>query len=101
VTPPAWRDAAAAVAVIGPVLMAAFAARPLPVPSGSAYGWEWFDYTSFGGIIVAALWTAAGLGAWQWPAAIISASVLCFAVGLTCVSRYERRRRGGAAGVPE
>jgi hypothetical protein len=42
----------------------------------------------------------AGLDTWQWPAAIIAASVLCFVVGLTCVSWYERRRRGGAAGVP-
>jgi hypothetical protein len=65
---PAWRDAAAAVAIIGPVLMAAFAARPLPVPAGADYGWDWFDSTSFGGIIVAVLWSAvavAGMLRWR------------------------------------
>jgi hypothetical protein len=40
-----------------------------------------------------------GLTTWQWPAAIVAASVLCLVIGLTCLSWYERklRRRGAPA----
>ena len=38
-----------------------------------------------------------GVNTWQWPAAIVAASVLCLVIGLTCLSWYERRlRRRGA-----
>ena len=54
---PAWCDAAGVVAIIGPVLMAAFAARGLLTPiSRDPYGWHYPGPVPVGGIIVAAAW---------------------------------------------
>ena len=61
---PAWRDAAGIAAVIGPIVMAAFAAAPNPGTRGLPY----FAAESFSGIIVAALWFAvavAGMLRWR------------------------------------
>ena len=61
---PAWRDAAGIAAVIGPVVMAAFAAAPNPGTRGLPY----FAAESFSGSIVAALWFAvavAGMLRWR------------------------------------
>ncbi len=61
---PAWRDAAGIAAVIGPIVMAAFAV----VPNLGPGGWQYFATASFSGIIVAALWFAvavAGMLRWR------------------------------------
>ena len=61
---PAWRDAAGIAAVIGPIVMAAFAAAPNPGTRGLPY----FAAESFSGSIVAALWFAvavAGMLRWR------------------------------------
>jgi len=61
---PAWRDAAGIAAVIGPIVMAAFAVTPNPGTRGLPY----FAAASFSGIIVAALWFAvavAGMLRWR------------------------------------
>jgi hypothetical protein len=61
---PAWRDAAGIAAVIGPIVMAAFAV----VPNLGPGGWQYFPTASFSGIIVAALWSAvavAGMLRWR------------------------------------
>jgi len=65
---PAWRDAAGIAAVIGPIVMAAFAVAPLPAPFRGTGGWQYFASASFSGIIVAALWSAvavAGMLRWR------------------------------------
>jgi len=65
---PAWRDAGAILTVIGPIVMAAFAVRPLPAPFRGTDGWQLFGAASFSGIVVAALWSAvavAGMLRWQ------------------------------------
>jgi hypothetical protein len=60
--------------------MAAFAARPLPVPTAAAYGWQWFEATSFGGIVVAVLWTAvAAAGMLYWRRLAVPGSCVLLA----------------------
>ena len=60
---PAWRDAAGIAAVIGPIVMAAFAVTPNLGPGR----WPYFPTGSFSGIIVAALWfTVAVAGMLRW-----------------------------------
>jgi hypothetical protein len=55
--------------------MAAFAGRPLPVPAAAAYGWQWFEATSFGDIVVAVLWTAvAAAGMLYWRRLAVAGS---------------------------
>jgi hypothetical protein len=61
---PAWHDAAGIAAVIGPIVMAAFAVAPILGPSG----WRYLATATFSGIIVAALWFAvavAGMLRWR------------------------------------
>jgi hypothetical protein len=61
---PAWRDAAGIAAVIGPIVMAAFAVAPNLGPGE----WPYFPTASFSGIIVAVLWFAvavAGMLGWR------------------------------------
>jgi len=60
---PAWRDAAGIAAVIGPIVMAAFAVTPNLGPGR----WPYFPTASFSGIIVAALWFAVAVtGMLRW-----------------------------------
>jgi hypothetical protein len=68
---PAWPDAAAILTVIGPIVMAAFAVRPLPMPFRGVGAWQYFGVASFGGFDVAALWSAIAIAAmlrWRWLA---------------------------------
>ena len=61
---PTWRDAAGIAAVIGPIVMAAFAVTPNLGPGR----WPYFPTASFSGSIVAALWFAvavAGMLRWR------------------------------------
>jgi hypothetical protein len=60
--------------------MAAFGGRPLPVPAAAAYGWQWFEATSFGGIVVAVLWTAvAAAGMLYWRRLAVAGSCVLLA----------------------
>jgi hypothetical protein len=68
---PAWRDAAAILTVLGPIVMAAFAVRPLPTAFRDINAWQYFAAATFSGIVVAALWSAvavAGMLRWRWLA---------------------------------
>jgi hypothetical protein len=68
---PAWRDAAGIAAVIGPIVMAAFAIAP----NLGTGGWQYVPTGSFSGIIVAALWFAvavAGMLRWRRLALAVS-----------------------------
>lgn len=51
---PAWRDAGGIAAVIGPIVMAAFAVARIP----GTHDWQYFSTVTFSGIVVAALWFA-------------------------------------------
>jgi hypothetical protein len=81
---PAWRDAAAAVAVIGPVLMAAFAARHLLTPVSGIHGWQYFGPVPAGGITVAVAWAAVAVAAVLGWRRLALAGCSALLIGLTC-----------------
>lgn len=91
---PAWRDAAGIAAVIGPIVMAAFAVAPLPAPFRGTDGWQYFAAASFSGIIVAALWSVVAVaGMLRWRRLALAGSCV-----LSAVLIYELAR--GAARDP-
>lgn len=81
---PAWRDAAATVAVIGPVLMAAFAARHLLTPVSGIHGWQYFGPVPAGGITVAVAWAAVAVAAVLGWRRLALAGCSALLIGLTC-----------------